>query len=1842
MKRATLNHAYRLVWSTARDAYVAVPESAHARGKAASGLALLVLAGLLAGGLAHQAHASGTLPTGGVVSAGTGSISQSGSTMTIQQTSARMAIDWNAFSIGAGNTVNFVQPSASAVALNRVLGSDVSVIQGALRANGQVFLINPNGILFSPSAQVNVGSLVASTLNLSNADFMAGRYRFEGSSSNAVVNQGNISAANGGAIALIAARITNSGTLNAPQGQVLMGAGSKVTLDLGGPVRIEVTQGALDALIEQGGAIRADGGLVYLTAKATNQLMTTVINHTGITEARTLATGQQGQITLLGDMTNGQINVGGTLDASALGKGNGGFIETSAAQVDTRADLRVTAGATQGSGGTWLIDPYDYIINSTAASNIVSALNTGTSVTVTTASSNTSYGAQATTNGDITVASAIAKSAGGDATLTLRADRNIIVNSDIGATVGKLNLTLSAANAASATVGGVNINANLSSNGGNILIGGAAGTATNGIGYALNSDSSSAAVTIQQNKALSSAGGNIVINGRSTATGSGSYSGTKGGIYVKSGASVNSGGGNIFMSGISTADTKVFGFGIEGNSGTVTTFTTSGSTGTILVDAQNTLNANGALGLLNNGNQTRVQFSAPSVAHMLFKINGSSQLTSFTMSPPCGTAYPNCGTLLVPGANNSYLYGSYQAVNMATHAMYVFTGSGSKTYDGNTNATGLSITTLGAPAGFTTGGLAFHTASKNAGTYSSLVNDAANPNTYTSSGTDYAVAYFYDPYTVTPKTITPSAANKVYDGTTAASVTSSGVLAGDTVNFNYTSGNFASKDAGSGIGVTVSGINLSGTDAANYTISSTTLNTTANITARPLNLSGSRVYDGSLAVAASALNLGNLVAGEDLVLSGSGSVANKNAATGKTLTQGTLNVADGSTGKASNYTFSGGSLTVDITKAGLTVSGLSAQNKVYDGSTAATLTGSAALAGVIGSDSVSVNGGAAMTGTFADKNAGTAKAVSASLGGISLTGGDADNYQVTGFASPLTADITKATLTVSGLAAQNKVYDGSTAATLTGSATLAGIIGSDTVNLSGSAPTSGAFADKNAGTAKTVTASLAGLGLAGGDADNYQIGGLTTPLAANITKATLTVSGLAAQNKVYDGSTAATLTGTAALAGVIGSDTVNLSGSAPSSGTFADKNVGTAKTVTASLASLGLAGGDADNYQIGGLTAPLAANITKATLTVSGLAAQNKVYDGSTAATLTGTAALAGVIGSDTVNLSGSAPTSGAFADKNVGTAKTVTASLAGLGLAGGDADNYQIGGLTAPLAANITKATLTVSGLSAQNKVYDGSTAATLTGSATLAGVIGSDTVNLSGSAPTSGAFADKNVGTAKTVTASLAGLGLAGGDADNYQIGGLTAPLAANITKATLTVSGLAAQNKVYDGSTAATLTGTAALAGVIGSDSVSVNGAAAMTGTFADKNVGTTKAVSASLGGISLTGSDADNYQVTGFASPLTADITPRAITLSSLTAANKAYDGNRSATLNGASFSNLVAGETLTLAGSGTFADANAGVGKTVTVSDVTALTLGNGTGLASNYQLTTTGSASTTATITPRTITLASLQAANKTYDGSAATTITGGNFNNLVGGETLAITGSANFANAAAGNGKTVTVGDVSALSLGNGTGLASNYQLTTSGSFNTAADIARRPVTATANNLTLAYTGTPFSGGAGVSYSGLLPGESLGTVSYGGSSQGATAAGSYAITPQGLVNPNYLIAYANGMLTITAPAEAPRGTADPQQYMPKPVVVPQFTAPTVSLAPSTSTRGTMGSPGGLNYVPVQSFGSETPLAAETSTKASQVKETVTQVTTPNSATAPLSVFVVSGGINAAFLDIAP
>src|SRR5258708_7178287 len=173
-----MNHTYRLVWNEAAQREVPAAEAARGRGKSGGCRALkplraIILAAVFGGTYAGSTYAA---PTGGTVVAGQGTINQTGGTPTVRQQSQNLSLNWLGFSISPPETVQFVQPSTTAIALNRVIGTDASQIYGHLVANGQVFLINPNGVLFTPSAQVDVGSLVASSLNISNTDFLAGNY----------------------------------------------------------------------------------------------------------------------------------------------------------------------------------------------------------------------------------------------------------------------------------------------------------------------------------------------------------------------------------------------------------------------------------------------------------------------------------------------------------------------------------------------------------------------------------------------------------------------------------------------------------------------------------------------------------------------------------------------------------------------------------------------------------------------------------------------------------------------------------------------------------------------------------------------------------------------------------------------------------------------------------------------------------------------------------------------------------------------------------------------------------------------------------------------------------------------------------------------------------------------------------------------------------------------------------------------------------------------------------------------------------------------------------------------------------------------------------------------------------------------------------------------------------------------------------------------------------------------------------------------------------------------------------------------------------------------------------
>jgi filamentous hemagglutinin family protein len=318
---------------------------------------MLAVLALQAGRVFADTLPGNALPTNGQVVAGSGSIASSGNVLTVNQFSDKLTAQWDSFNIGSAAKVNFVQPSRSSIALNRVLSNDPSRIYGQLNANGQVFLINAAGILFAPGSSINVGGLVASTLDISNADFAAGNMRFTNSSgaSGQVLNQGTLTASEGGYVALIGPQVANEGAINAQRGSVALGAGNAVTLDMHGDglINLQVDGAALAALASNSGAIQADGGLVVLAARAGGDPLATVLNNSGTVQARSLSN-RNGVIRLEGG-DSGVVAVSGTLDASGYGAGQtGGMVKVLGDKVGLFAGARVDASGDAG-GGTVLL-----------------------------------------------------------------------------------------------------------------------------------------------------------------------------------------------------------------------------------------------------------------------------------------------------------------------------------------------------------------------------------------------------------------------------------------------------------------------------------------------------------------------------------------------------------------------------------------------------------------------------------------------------------------------------------------------------------------------------------------------------------------------------------------------------------------------------------------------------------------------------------------------------------------------------------------------------------------------------------------------------------------------------------------------------------------------------------------------------------------------------------------------------------------------------------------------------------------------------------------------------------------------------------------------------------------------------------------------------------------------------------------------------------------------------------------------------------------------------------------------------------------------------------------------
>ena len=665
-------------------------------------------------------------------------------------------------------------------------------------------------------------------------------------------------------------------------------------------------------------------------------------------------------------------------------------------------------------------------------------------------------------------------------------------------------------------------------------------------------------------------------------------------------------------------------------------------------------------------------------------------------------------------------------------------------------------------------------------------------------------------------------------GATPPTLTAGGpttLCGGGSVDLSYTVGNpnYTYTWYKDGNSFTHSGTTYTATTSGSYQVSVTTLDnietfsnsivvTINPIPAAPTAGSNTYTYDGTFKTATATPPMGATLVWYDAPTGGNviSAPSQKNAGTYTAWVASLQNGCESATRTE---------VTLTINPLALNFNAV-ANNKAYNATTAAT--GSINLLNVVAGDVVSATG----TFTFDNKNVGTGKTVNVT--GITLSGADAANYTIVS-STTTTADISPASLTLN-LTPNNKVYDGTTAAT--GTITLSGVFAGDDVNVTGTF----AFSDKNVGNNKTVTAS--GITLSGADAGNY----LTpTPYntTADITPLLLSLT-VTANNKQYDATTAAT--GTITLNNAITGDAV----AATATFAFLDKNVGTGKTVN--VTGIALTGADAGNYTLPYTSTTATADITAVALTVNATA-NNKTYDGTTDAT--GTLSLTGVLVGDVVNITGGTFT---FNNKNVGTNKPVT--VTGYSLTGADAGNYTVPA-SVNTTANISALGLTFT-LSANNKTYNGTTAAT--GTITLNGVISGDVVSATGTF----AFADKNVGTGKTV--NVTGIALTGADAGNYTVAN-SGSTTANIIPLALTYT-ISANNKVYDGTTAGS--GTITLTNVITGDNVTANG----TFTFASANVGT--GITVTVSSITLSGADASNYTITPSAIT-SANITPLVITV-----------------------------------------------------------------------------------------------------------------------------------------------------------------------------------------------------------------------------------------------------------------------------------------------------------------------------------------------------------------------------
>ncbi|MBY0267266.1 MAG: filamentous hemagglutinin N-terminal domain-containing protein, partial [Burkholderiales bacterium] len=1509
-----MNKTYRLIWSETRQTWIVASELANTRGKPSRVRpAVAMLAGALASFAGHaQVPAPNALPTGGQVVGGQASIATSGATMNIQQSTQRAIVNWQSFNIGANATVNFQQPNASAVALNRVLGADPSAIYGNLNANGQVFLLNPSGVVFGPGARVDVGGLVASTLNIRNEDFLSGHLRFtrEGAAGS-VLNQGDLF---GRYVALLAPEVRNEGVIVASQGAAALAAGGAVTLNIAGSslVGVQVDKASINTLVENRRLIQADQGMVILSAQSANELVGKVVN-TGTVQAGGITTdggvvrlvassavehsgsinvdagtnGKGGTVLAIADLANpaSRTDVSGTISAKGgTQSGNGGFIETSASKLKIADSARIDTSAPFGTAGQWLLDPYDFTIaaangditgtalgTALASSNVtIQTLDVSASCTgVTPCGTGSSSG-----NGDIFVNDSVTWSS--DKKLTLSAWRNVHINAPINVNGAGGGLALEFAQAGdmfSFLPGIYTVSAPV-----NLAAGATFSTkaATDGpvINYTVIRDATQLA-------AISSGlTGNYVLGTDITAPGAswspiGNTATPFMGIFDGLGHKVI---GLQHTNGGADVDVGLFG-GV------------------------------GAAGLIQNVGVTNVNIAGSQNVGALAGYNNGFIVNSYATGTVQGTGTGDVGRIggLV-GFSPGPIQSSYANVTVTAT-------SGNQTNDPLMMETPLSTGRggIGGLAGVVGAAVGDSYARGNVTGINAVgglvgFSGASISSSYSTgavSGTTNAhglVGQVFDPMAFTPFIF-----NSFWDTTTSGKMTGGGGTADSITGLITDQMKTPSNFTGAGWDTSVAWELRSG----QYPLLKQMLQPVYVIADNKTSTYNGSAFTAFTSTTGPTGTPGGVTTGS---VTYTPSTANPTNAGSYTVTPGGVSVATPGDQHGYRVEFVNGTLVIDPAVLTTTITGTLVDSgtqltKIYDGTS--TITGltnaNFSLSGWQGSDGATVT---KTTGTITDgpnASASTTRPVTVTLAlsdYVATGTTNFSNYTLPTSVSGNIGQITPKTVTVSGLSVPaSKVYDGNTSAVVSGTPTLQTAIAAgtgsssdgkpytgDTINFSGTA--TGTYNNKNVATANTVTFG----GLTSGNS-NYVLD-LGTQ-AATITKANLVLSGA----RVYDRTT--TVAANVLTATGVNGESFTLTGATGGSVGQAEVLVDNGNVTHMALTSLGdlalgtgSGGALAGNYnpitvtgsqvtierkEVSVFAFPQASTFNGAnatsdpTFSVNGLSGfvgkAVKYYDGNSSYSPPGTvvprdgATTANdgrAYTGDDVSLSAATITFNG-SQKNVGTG---TVTIVGASLEGIAADNYRLPA-TPTAAGEIVRRPVQLSA----TKTYDGTTA--LTGNqVTFTGLVGMETLTHTGAVADSKNVVDN---ASNFIRAIALGNGSNGGLASNYQLPTLNntnAPVTIDPKPVVLTVANV---GKIYDATLGYTTTADnlAALSSQLG---VSGDAVTAATIAYADRNAGTNNRT-VTLDAVTINNGN-DNYILT-LQGNNTSTITPKALSLLGIT-------------------------------------------------------------------------------------------------------------------------------------------------------------------------------------------------------------------------------------------------------------------------------------------------------------------------------------------------------------------------